>query len=251
MLTGGLVSITFRKLTPAAIAALVQRSGLHAIEWGGDVHAPHGDIAAAAEVARITADHGLTTCAYGSYYRVGESEAKGPPFAKVVDSAVALGAPVIRVWAGARNAEDADAAYRKAVVDDCRRILDLAAQAKLRVAFEYHGNTLTNTDDAAQRLLAELPQANLFTFWQPHVGATADQAEAGLRAILPRLWNLHVFSWQQRERLPLAARAADWRRWLAVARSTGRDHVCTIEFVVADNPEQFLADAKTLLGWLS
>lgn len=250
MLTGGLVSITFRKLSPAEIAALVQRAGLSAIEWGGDVHAPHGDVAKAREVARVTADHGLRVCAYGSYYRVGESEAKGLSFASVLDSAVALGAPVIRVWAGARNSEDADAAYRAAVVADCRRIADFAQAAGVRVGFEYHGNTLTNTDAAAQRLLAEVPHPALFTFWQPHVGRPVDEATAGLRAILPRLWNLHVFSWNAHERLPLAAREADWKRWLDVARSTGRDHVCTIEFVKDEKPEQFLADAATLRTWL-
>jgi sugar phosphate isomerase/epimerase len=250
MLTGGLVSITFRKLSPAEIAALVQRAGLSAIEWGGDIHAPHGDVARAREVARLTADHGLRTCAYGSYYRVGESEAKGLAFAAVLDSAVALGAPVIRVWAGARGSVDADAAYRAAVVADSRRIADLAQAAGVQVAYEYHGNTLTDSDAAAQRLLAEAAHPALLTFWQPHVGRPADEAEAGLRAILPRLANLHVFSWRAHERLPLAERAADWRQWLAVARGSGRDHVCTLEFVKDDSPERFLEDARTLREWL-
>lgn len=250
MLVGGLVSITFRKLSPAEIAALVQRAGLSAIEWGGDVHAPHGDLAQARAVARLTADHGLTTCAYGSYYRVGDSEAKGLFFTSVLDSAVTLGAPVIRVWAGSRNAHDADPAYRAAVVGDCWRIADLAHRAGVRIAFEYHGGTLTNTDDAAQRLLAEVDHPAVCTFWQPHVGAPADEAEAGLRAILPRLGNLHVFSWNGSDRLPLAGREADWKRWLAIAATTGRSHVCTIEFVQGDRPEQFLADAATLRGWI-
>jgi len=251
MLTGGLVSITFRKLTASEVAALVQQSGLSAIEWGGDIHAPHGDVAKAKEVARITADHGLSTCAYGSYYRVGESEAKGLTFASVLDSAVALGAPVIRVWAGSRNSGDADPAYRAMVVADCQRIADLAQSAGVRVAFEYHGNTLTNTDAAAQQLLNDLPHPNLFTFWQPHVGRPFAEADAGLQAILPRLWNLHVFSWYTHERQVLAARDKDWIRWLTLVRSTGRDHVCTIEFVLGDSQVQFLADAKVLLGWLA
>ena len=43
MLTGGLVSITFRDLEANEIIDLVKKSGLTAIEWGGDVHVPHGD----------------------------------------------------------------------------------------------------------------------------------------------------------------------------------------------------------------
>ena len=46
----GLVSVTFRKLTPEKIIELVSEAGLNAIEWGGDVHVPHGDLKRAAEV---------------------------------------------------------------------------------------------------------------------------------------------------------------------------------------------------------
>ena len=40
MIRGGLVSITFRKLSPRAIIDLVTRANLIGIEWGGDVHVP-------------------------------------------------------------------------------------------------------------------------------------------------------------------------------------------------------------------
>lgn len=251
MLIPGLVSITFRPLDPTAIAALCVRAGLRAVEWGGDVHVPHGDVERARVVAHLTREHGLAVSAYGSYYRTGESEAAGLAFAAVLDSAVALGAPVIRVWAGRRDAKDADDAYRAAVVADVHRIADLAAAAGVAIAFEYHGGTLTATDADAQRLLAACGHPAVGTFWQPHVGADAASASAGLRAILPRLRNLHVFSWAGHERLPLAARAADWRSWLRLAASTGRDHVCTLEFVAGDRTEQLEEDAATLRAWLA
>ena len=238
-----------RQLDPPAIAALCARTGLRAVEWGGDVHAPHGNEAAARAVAAITRDHGLSVAAYGSYYRVGVSEAAGLPFAAVLASAVALGAPVIRVWAGDRDPTDADAAYRAAVVADALRIADLASAAGIAIGFEYHGGTLTATDAEAQRLLVQCPHPALGTFWQPHVGADADTAGTGLRAVLPHLHNLHVFSWKGGERLPLAARADDWKRWLRLAASSGRDHVCALEFVVGNQPEQLVVDAATLGGW--
>jgi hypothetical protein len=43
----GLVSVTFRKLAPAAIVELAVKAQLRSIEWGGDVHVPHGDVRAA------------------------------------------------------------------------------------------------------------------------------------------------------------------------------------------------------------
>jgi hypothetical protein len=44
MIQTGLVSITFRQLSPPAIIDLVRQAGLEGIEWGGDVHVPHGDL---------------------------------------------------------------------------------------------------------------------------------------------------------------------------------------------------------------
>ena len=111
MIRGGLVSITFRKLSPRAIIDLVTRANLIGIEWGGDVHVPHGEIRVTRDVAQMTRDAGLLVASYGSYYRVGVSEADGLAFARVLESAIALGAPTLRVWAGNRGSADADESY--------------------------------------------------------------------------------------------------------------------------------------------
>jgi len=47
MLIPGLVSVTFRQLTVPEIGELATECGLQAVEWGGDVHVPPGDFAAA------------------------------------------------------------------------------------------------------------------------------------------------------------------------------------------------------------
>src|SRR6476469_730727 len=110
MLRPGLFSVTFRQLSPPEIIALVGRAGLRGIEWGGDVHVPHGDVARAREVRDRTADAGLEVAAYGSYYRVAKSEADELPFERVLNTAQALGAPLIRVWAGKQGSAAADQA---------------------------------------------------------------------------------------------------------------------------------------------
>src|SRR4051812_3410864 len=137
----GLVSITFRALPPERVVELVRQAKLDAIEWGGDVHVPHGDVARAREVRTMTLDAGLAVAAYGSYYRAAVSESDGPPFARVLESAVQLAAPTIRVWAGNRASADASADDRQRVADDLRRIADLAAAANVTVSLEYHANT--------------------------------------------------------------------------------------------------------------
>ncbi|HNC24059.1 MAG TPA: sugar phosphate isomerase/epimerase, partial [Opitutaceae bacterium] len=100
MIHPGLVSVTFRALTPTQIVALVRQAGLRGIEWGGDIHVPHGNLARAREVREMTQEAGLSVAAYGSYYRAAQSEADGLAFEHVRATAVELGAPTIRVWAG-------------------------------------------------------------------------------------------------------------------------------------------------------
>jgi len=112
----GLVSITFREFTPEKIISLCQANNLHAIEWGGDIHVPHGDLDVARQVGDQTREAGLSVSAYGSYYRLASSE--GPGFSQVLASAVSLGSPVIRVWAGGRSSADADPSYRLDVRED-------------------------------------------------------------------------------------------------------------------------------------
>ena len=68
----GLVSITFRQLSAEKIVGLVSAAGLQGIEWGGDIHVPHGDVKRAEEVKRMTLDSGLEVSAYGSYYKFQE-----------------------------------------------------------------------------------------------------------------------------------------------------------------------------------
>ncbi|MCX7868671.1 MAG: hypothetical protein N2322_01855, partial [Terrimicrobiaceae bacterium] len=100
----GLVSISFRQLAPAEIVRLCTRAGLGLVEWGGDVHVPHGNLEAAKSVRRLTADAGLHTAAYGSYLRLGQPE---PSLEAVLDTAAELGAPVVRVWAGSKGSAEA------------------------------------------------------------------------------------------------------------------------------------------------
>ena len=55
----GLVSISFRGLTVDEIIRHVAEEGLDAIEWGGDVHAPAGNIDVARKAGEITRASGL------------------------------------------------------------------------------------------------------------------------------------------------------------------------------------------------
>ena len=251
MFLPGLVSITFRQLSVAETIALVTQAGLAAVEWGGDIHAPHGDEAQARAIARMGADAGLRVAAYGSYYRVGHPETG--PFEAVLASAAALGAPLIRVWAGHQGSGSADESYFQKIVADSRRIADLAQAQQIGIVYEFHGNTLTDTNAAALRLLQALDHVNVRSLWQPPRYAARASNLAGLEALRPWLENLHVFHWHQQtgKRRPLAEGEDDWLDYLAQASCCGRARYALLEFVEDDAPEAFLRDAATLLQWLA
>lgn len=249
MIKSGLVSVTFRKLAPAAIVELARRAKLAGIEWGGDIHVPHGNLKQAEDVARLTRAAGLTVAAYGSYYKVGHSEAEGLTFASVLATAKVLGAPVIRVWAGKQGSLQADAAYRDTIRQDALRIAELAAAEGLLVAFEYHGGTLTDTAASARALLEAVNHPALQTCWQP-LGVDAAAGLESLRLVLPWLANLHVYHWAPGARLPLKDGAEAWRQYLDLAGTAGGDRYALLEFVRDDSPDAFLEDAQSLNAWL-
>jgi sugar phosphate isomerase/epimerase len=255
MLQGGLVSVTFRKLSPEEVIQLVSKSPLRGIEWGGDIHVPHGDLEKARKVSIMTEAMGLEVCSYGSYYRVAESETEGLSFQSVLDSALELKAPVIRVWAGKLGSAAADESYWKRVIDDSARITEMAAAAGVEVAYEFHAKTLTDTARSTRRLLDSVPHRALSTYWQPPLGVSHSERLQGLREIRDRLSHIHAYHWESEAgkltRRPLSQGRAEWSDYLGVIGEAGDSRYVLIEFVEDDEPQNFLRDAATLMEWIS
>ena len=205
-------------------------------------------------VRSLTEDAGLQIPNYGSYYRVGHDDTG--PFEAVLETALALGAATIRVWAGRMGSSEADAGYRQAVVEETQRIVELADAANVTVAYEFHGNTLTDTYASAHQLLGAVNRPSLRTFWQPPKGSDAQENLAGMATIIPWMDHIHVFSWDLTQtgetiRLPLAEHTPQWQIYIDRIKSLPGDRFALLEFVRNDDPEQFLADAALLKEWLS
>ncbi|MFH1614536.1 MAG: TIM barrel protein [Planctomycetota bacterium] len=247
MIYPGLVSVTFRQLAPAEIVGLVVQAGLLGIEWGGDIHVTHGDFKRAREVNKITTDAGLKVFAYGSYYRVGESEA-ALPFEKVLETAVSLKAPLIRVWAGSSSSVDAGPAYRNRVVSDTLRIAAMASEANIIISYEFHKGSLTDTYESAMKLMEEVGHDNVRLYWQTPLTTDAEENLAGLDRILPWATNTHVFNWSRATESfqPLEQVCNIWHRYLQKFAASNHDHAAMLEFVKDNSPDMFLEDAKTL-----
>jgi 3-dehydroshikimate dehydratase len=245
----GLVSITFRQLSPEEVLALVVQAELGGIEWGGDVHVPHGEVDTARAIGEATRARGIEVAAYGSYYHAGSDE--GPDFTDVLETAVALGAPTIRVWAGTKGSANISPDERIRVYKDLRRIAALAAKRALSVSIESHSNTLTDTIQSAETLYDDFPDPNLYAYWQTRLEDSVEESLSAIAALLPRLMHIHVFHWTPGyERYPLAAGEASWMRYLRAIARDGARRFALLEFVQDDEPENFLQDAHTLRDWL-
>ena len=246
----GLVSVSFRTFSPREIIDLCTDCGLEGIEWGADVHVPPGDSARASQVAKMTADAGLSVAAYGSYYFLG-GDTEESRFADILDTAVKLGAPVIRVWAGRKpSAESTDQDWLNAI-EDSRRIADLAAKEQIKIAYEYHQGPLTDTNESALKLLDSVDHPNVFTFWQPPNGKPRDYCLKGLQALIDagKLSSLHVFHWWPgyKDRHLLQEGSDPWLAYLQQAIEAPGDRFACLEFSKDDDPANTRQDAATLI----
>jgi 3-dehydroshikimate dehydratase len=244
----GLCSVTFRSLEIEEIVRLAADAGLECIEWAGDVHVPPGDSAAARHAARATEQAGLAVASYGSYLRFEgedpefESEASG-----VLASAIALGAPRIRVWAGGAGSDETDGVHRALITRRIREFSDRAQEHGIEIGLEFHGGTLTDTIDSTMRLLHEIARAGVRSYWQPPQDMEEPEAIDTLRTVLGSASTIHVFSWwPNHQRHPLSARADLWREVFGVLAAEGSARDALLEFVPDDDPGILTHEAEAL-----
>ena len=252
----GLCSVTLRTETVDAVARVAAECGLRGIEWGGDVHVPPGDLAAAAQARAASVAADLAVASYGSYLFAG-SVPDSNEMDTTLDTVHALGAPNVRVWAGF-GVESGSQQYG-AVVDGLGAFCSLAAARDLTVGLEFHGGTPTATVAGTRALLDAVGAPNLFTYWQPPywretwspAGDATEVVELG-----SRLSHLHVYEWASPDdRRPLAEGAHRWDAVLsATATAIGAwtaDRYAFLEFVADDDPDALRRDAAVLNRWLT
>lgn len=241
----GLCSVTLRAMPVEDVVAVASDAGLECIEWGGDVHVPPGDLAAAQRAARLTEAAGIAVASYGSYFRAGHSPQQD--FAAILASARELGAPRIRIWAGKLGSGEAPPEERRAVVEATRRAADVACEHGIDLGFEFHRHTLTDDADSTCELLSQVDRTNVTSYWQPPVGAGDSAAVATLRRLGDVVPAVHVYSWwPDTQRLPLAGRRSLWDEVFTEIQRYERDVDALLEFVADDAPANVVRDAGTL-----
>ena len=203
-----------------AVIDAAASAGLGCMEWGSDIHAPPslGQDALHA-IGNASRDAGLDVPSYGSYHRLGHSDPGELP--GLISAAKALGARIIRVWAGTHGSAECSAEERARVVAATRDAAALAAREGLVISFECHPNTLTDDPESAIDLLSAAPSEHLGMHWQPNQYHGEEWNAGYASAVSQRVQAIHVFNWSIGPdggvvRNPLADGAAQWQRYLAL-----------------------------------
>jgi len=240
----GFTTVTFRKKSPEEIIALAKTAGAEGVEWGGDVHVPPGDTALARSIREACDRNGLEIFSYGSYLR----GLPGEDYEAVLETAQLLGAPMIRLWAG-NMAPDKAGGHLDEIAGNLKKIAAAADEYGIRLGLEYHRGTLTQTKESALALLDAAGAENLLCYWQPNPQLDFEEHLREIRAIGPRLANLHVFNWRHswgRDlRLPLGAAKKQWGEYIRTAAENARPYLI-LEFVKGDSVKNFYADMQIL-----
>jgi sugar phosphate isomerase/epimerase len=175
---------------------------------------------------------------------------------QTMDTAAALGVPLIRIWTRYGVIADSARSLRSVAYANTAAIADSARERGLDVAVEFHPDTLTETAAGVNHLLNTLARPNLYTYWQPDHQLLNEAALLELGAVVDRLAHLHVYTWGAggiNDRLPLESGVSLWTRALQMAAeqsSATERRYAFLEFVRDDSPDQFASDAACLAGWI-
>lgn len=249
MVKTGLCSVTFKQKTPRTIIELAANAGLSGIEWISSVHVKEGDIYTASEVRKMTKDAGIEVAAYGSLFRLG----KDMDIIPYLESAKALGASEMRIWAGGEKPSvEFSADERKEIIRQARSASEKAAEYGISLSTECHDNSLTDCIKSQLAFMEEVDRDNFNTYWQELLTLPESEQLPSLKSVhnSGKLTNIHVYQYKLfdggRERRYLSEGFEKWKERFSVFANDTKTHYAMLEFVRDDSVESFVEDAKTL-----
>ena len=236
----GLVSISFRDLSPEKIIEEAKNAGLSCIEWGSDVHTPCNDIARLYKIADLQKKSGLFCCSYGTYFRLGKNDIAG--LSDYIAAAKILGTDILRLWCGTKSSLDYTDDEANELFRQCREAALIAEKNGVTLCLECHNGTYTDTKEGAIRLMKEVNSPALRMYWQPNQFVTEDENKRYARLIAPFTRHIHVFNWTETERFPLGDAVSLWKEYLAHFDG----NTLLLEFMPDDDINSLKAEADAL-----
>lgn len=244
----GLCSISLRHLSVNDVVKQAVLSGLQAIEWGGDIHVPHGNLETARDARQLCDDNNIRVVSYGSYWTAGSDNQESKSFVSVAKTAMALNAKFVRVWAGNVDGRRICHEQRHKIIESLSYATKTAADYGVAVSVEYHDNTLACTGLLTRHLMAETSLQGIRCHWQPQLGESSDVCLDGIRSLLNYIGVVHVFHWYPTasDRRPISEGAEVWLKYLSEIKANIDDIPALIEILPNDDPRLLPREARSL-----
>ncbi|MBQ8358413.1 MAG: sugar phosphate isomerase/epimerase [Oscillospiraceae bacterium] len=237
----GLVSISFRKLTPEEVISAAANAGLKMIEWGSDVHAPRDQIDRLEEIVQLQKKYGVGCCSYGTYFYLGRDPVEQIP--EYINAAKTLGTDTLRLWCGTKSPQEYTQEEKEALFADCRRAAKMAEEQGVTLCMECHIRTFTETKESALELLAAVNSPAFRMYWQPNQFRSIEENVEYAKALKDYIDHIHVFQWKGTDRFPLAEGVNEWKSYL---KEIPGEHMLLLEFMPDNKVESLPAEAQAL-----
>lgn len=238
----GVASISFRKHTPSEIIKEAAKTGLDAIEWGSDIHAPFNNEKALLEIVKQSQDNNISVSSYGSYYRIGKD--KSYEIIPYLEAAKTLGTDTVRIWCGEKGSNETSSDEFSAMVEQGKMISEKARDYGIKLCLECHQWTLTDDYIAALNYINSVSSDNLKMYWQPNQFKTLNYNIESAKALLCCTENLHIFNWDSENRYPLIDAKEVWKDYLKIFKE--RSRYALLEFMHDDKLETLAETTKEL-----
>lgn len=236
----GLVSISFRGLSPEVIIEEVKNAGLSCIEWGSDVHAPCDDTENLKKIAALQKKADLFCCSYGTYFRLGATDIGD--LQKYIDAAKILGTDILRLWCGTKGSSEYTQDEENALFTLCREAASIAEKNGVTLCMECHNGTYTDTKEGAVKLMKAVSSPAFRMYWQPNQFTSEKENKQYARLLSPFTKHIHIFNWTEKERFPLGDAVSLWKEYLNYFDS----NTLLLEFMPDDSIASLKTEAEAL-----
>lgn len=241
MFTPGLVSISFRELSPKEILDIMKKADLRHVEWGSDVHAPTDDPQRLQEIAALQKEYGISCCSYGTYFKLGKDDLS--ELSSYIAAAKILGTDILRLWCGVKGSADYTEEEKQSFFRLCKQAAAIAEEENVTFCMECHPKTMTDSLEAARELLEYVASPHFRMYWQPNQWKTEPENMAYATQMAPYTTHLHVFQWHKKEKFPLKNGEKVWKTYLTAFSG---DHLLLLEFMPDNDPNTLPKEAETL-----
>lgn len=236
----GVVSVSFRSLSPEEILQGMVKAGLKYIEWGSDVHAPYADEARLDELVELMKKYDITCCSYGTYFRMGITpmeELRG-----YLKAAKKLGTNIARIWAGKARVDEQTPEWRQELIAMARQAAKIAEEEGVIICTECHKGTITETREYALELMEAVNSPYFRTYWQPN--HTPEGNVEYIRSLKPYIDHVHVYNWQDGKKYPMADAIDVWKSY--AKEFDDKEHFFLLEFMYDGQITTLPQEAETL-----